>query len=352
MNSGDPPPTLGEFATIPKRVKGTLLPRPTKALQRVHINIAFGDSLSRLGIRYALIFVDRATRYIWVLSLKTLLSQSLIEAFKQFRAEAGGLAVQFCTDCDAKLLSTAVISWLRTNGSDIATAPAGRQSANGLVERNWRTLIEMGRAYLTTKQMPRAFWFSAIQHAARMMNCIPGKIADSITTPFELIHHSPPDSRVWFPIFSVGYFHHTRHGSVARSTFQAQTLEGMAIGRSDTSNAMVFYNPITRQYYEPDMYKLDPTRLPSSVWPNDIKYDGGLFACLYRDDSPDIPEPFPPGSRVVISTTTDGTSTIGTVSAIPLKTHTGHSATDACLVHLDNGSMTQAPIDSMTILHS
>ena len=165
------------------------------------------------------------------MGLKSLHADALISAFAQFRAEASRLAVQFRTDCDTKLLSQQVMCWLRENGLDVASAPAGWQSSNGLVERNWRTMVEMARSYLMDMQMPRAFWFPAIQHAARMMNCIPGKINDALTTPFELLHHSPPDSRLWFPLFSVGYFHHTRDGSVARSGFQAQTIEGIAIGR-------------------------------------------------------------------------------------------------------------------------
>jgi hypothetical protein len=156
--------------------------------------------------------------------------------------------VQFCTDCDAKLLSQQVVSWIHANGSNIASALAGRQLSNELVERPWRTMVEMARAYLTETQMPWAFWFHAISYAARMMNCIPGKVQDVLTTLFELIHHSPPDSRLWFPLFSVGNFHHTRDGLVARLGFQAQTLSGIAIGRSHTSNAMVFYNPKTKQY--------------------------------------------------------------------------------------------------------
>jgi transposase InsO family protein len=339
VNGGDPVPTLGEFATIPKRKRGSQLPRPSRALDRVHIDIVFGDGIGRLGYRYALLFVDRATRYIWVYGLKSLHAEAIISAFSTFRAEAGGLAVQFRTDCDAKLLSQAVVKWLRDHGSDIASAPAGRQSSNGLVERQWRTMLEMARSYLTEKQMPRAFWLSAIQHAARMMNCIPGKVGNFLTTPFELIHHSPPDSRVWFPLFSVGYFNHTRDGSVVRSSFQAQTMEGIAIGRSDTSNAMIFYNPRTRQYYEPDSYKLDPSRLPSTVWPSDITYDGGIFADLYRDSNPNVPEHFPPGTRVQVVLPNSSSPTLGTISTIPLKTTTGAVDDGTYMVLLDEGKL-------------
>lgn len=159
IKGGEPVPSLGEFATIPKCAKGLAIPRPTRALEKVHIDIAFGDGLGKLGFRYALIFVDRATRYIWVFGLKSLHADALIEAFTAFRAEAGCLATHFRTDCDAKLLSHQVGTWLRSQGSDIASAPAGRQSSNGLVERNWRTMVKMARSYLTEKQMPRSFWF-------------------------------------------------------------------------------------------------------------------------------------------------------------------------------------------------
>jgi hypothetical protein len=197
----------------------------------------------------------------------------------------------------------------------------------------------MARSYLTKKQMPRAFWLSTVQHSTHMMNCILGTIQSALTSPFELDHHTPPDSRLWFPLFSVGYFHHQRDGSVARSGFQAQTLEGIAVGQSSTSNAMIFYNPRTSAYYKPDSYKLDPSRLPSTVWPSDITYDGGMFADLYRDTHPHLPEPFSPGSRVVVTGPDTLASNIGTVTAIPLKNSSGHSDPTTYMINLDNGTM-------------
>ena len=74
-------PSLGEFASIPKRARGTPLPRPRRALEKVHIDIVFGDGLGQLGYCYALVFVDRATCYIWVVGLKSLHADALIAAF-------------------------------------------------------------------------------------------------------------------------------------------------------------------------------------------------------------------------------------------------------------------------------
>ncbi len=352
INGGHPTHTLGEFATIPKRKRGDPIPRPTKALEKVHLDIVFGDGIGWLGFRYALQFVDRSTRYIWVFGLKSLHADAIISAFTQFRAEAGCMASHFRTDCDAKLLSHQVVSWLCEHGSDIASSAAGPQSSNGLVERQWRTMVKMARSYLMDKQMPWCYWFQAIQHAARMMNCIPGKVNDALTTPFELIHHSPPDSRLWFPLFSIGYFHHTRDGSVSRSGFQAQTMEGIAVGRSNTSNAMVFYNPTTKQYYEPDTYKLDPSRLPSTAFPKEISYDGGIFAELYRDSNPNIPEPFPPGTSVLVCLHGGSRASEATITNIPLKSDNGSADGKIYMVLFDDGSVSPAHLSELRSITS
>ena len=65
----------------------------------------------------------------------------------------------------------------------------------------------MARAYLTEKQMPKDYWFHAIHHAARMHNQIPAAFNGKLTTPFELVHRVAPDSRTWFPLFSIVYFY-------------------------------------------------------------------------------------------------------------------------------------------------
>jgi hypothetical protein len=39
----------------------------------------------------------------------------------------------------------------------IMSAPAKRQSADGLVESHWKVMVHMARAYLTEKQMPQTF---------------------------------------------------------------------------------------------------------------------------------------------------------------------------------------------------
>ena len=140
----------------------------------------------------------------------------------------------------------------------------------------------------------RDSWYFAVKHSAWMMNMIPGTYWGQLASPFMLVHGVRPDQRTWLPIFSLCYFHHDKDSDASCSKHQAHTLDGIVIGRSSTSNAILIYNPSTQQYYEPDSYRLDAYRLPSSVYPS-IIYGGGLFVSLHRDNSPPALEPYPRG---------------------------------------------------------
>ncbi|EJK48458.1 hypothetical protein THAOC_32741, partial [Thalassiosira oceanica] len=303
-NGGEPLQTLGEVVNQVANKRGGSLPPTKHYLEKVHMDIVFGDVISKLGYRYALLLVDRATKYIWVYGVKSLTAVNIIAALEEFRADAGGLPKQFRCDCDQKLLGGNARRWIYRNNSKVIGAPAGRQSANGLVERAWQTMCSMARAYLTDAGMSRDYWYFAIAHAARMMNYIPGKVEGKLTTSFELVHRVRPDGRTFFPLFSIVYFSLNKSKSTEnapedsgdRSTFMSRSQVGIAVGRSTTTNALRVYSPSTKSYYEPETYKFDPSRRPSNEWPDKIQYDGGLYVNLYRDSHHNkVPEPYPPG---------------------------------------------------------
>ncbi len=205
-------------------------------------------------------------------------------------------------------------------------------------------MVHMARAYLMEKQMPRSFWFYAIVHSALMMNAIPGKFGGKLASPFLLVHGSGHDERTWFPLFSVCYFHQVRDGDIPRSHCQSHTLDGIAIGCSPTSNALLVYNPRTKRYYEPDSYRLDPYRLPSLVYPS-LKYDGGLFCSLLRDENVPTEEPFPPGTRVERLDPSTNMLLAGMVMDIPLSLDSSGSPSYQIL--FDNGTSASIPLSEM-----
>ncbi len=89
------------------------------------------------------------------------------------------------------------------NQSKIISAPAKRQSSNGLVERTWQTLCTMAYAYLPKAQIPHNLWFHTVHHARRTANQIPAKVNGKLITPFDPV---APDSRTWFPLFGIVFF--------------------------------------------------------------------------------------------------------------------------------------------------
>jgi hypothetical protein len=113
--------------------------------------------------------------------------------------------------------------------------------------------------------MPRSFWFWAIRHATRLSNIFPVKYEGKLTTPFELVFNNIPDLRQLFSLFSTTYFSHTKDNGTKRTNLQSHTLQGIAVCYSDVSNGMKIHNPLTKQLYTPNTYRLDEIREPFPI---------------------------------------------------------------------------------------
>ena len=112
----------------------------------------------------------------------------------------------------------------------------------------------MARAYITEKQVGREFWFYTISHAALMTNKDPGRLSRKLTSPFELVHGSRPVSKTWFKLFTIGYWEQDKDNSESQSKTEDQSLDGIAAGRDDKTNTILFYNPLTNSYYQPPAF--------------------------------------------------------------------------------------------------
>ena len=110
-----------------------------------------------------------------------------------------------------------------------------------------------------------------------MLNQVPGWLGRRLTTPFELVHGVKPASSTWFELFSVGYFDHEVENNATKSKLEVQTLAGIAVGRDKKSNTIKFYNPLTKAYYSPPVYKLDEGRLPVTDFPTANVFDQNLI---------------------------------------------------------------------------
>jgi hypothetical protein len=130
-------------------------------------------------------------------------------------------------------------------------------------------------------------------------------------------------------------------------------MDGIVIGHSPTSNTFLVYNPRNRQYYEPDSYRINPYRLPASIYAN-IKYDGGLFCHLLQDNNPHMEEKYPSGTRVKQLDPSTNVLFSGTVMDIPFPATSlspDSLSTDwNYTILFDNGTTSSVPLQEMASL--
>ena len=98
------------------------------------MDITYGDTVAPGGIKFALLIVDRKTRYNFVLPLTDWKSISIINALQKLKIMTGKLPRLVCTDFDPKLLSKNVTTWYHKNQGLILAAPPEQQHHNGLAE--------------------------------------------------------------------------------------------------------------------------------------------------------------------------------------------------------------------------
>ena len=286
---GEVPLTVGNFVNIKRGRRGKKAKIPPVG-HTLCMDIGFGDGISPGGHRYCLVVVDSGSRMCWCYGLRDLsgstVADALLQLFVDMGQDLGHCEVRrVLCDFDPKLMRGQARHLLHRKEIRILSSAPYRQSQNGLVESHWATAVRMARAYLQEANLPKRFWFWALRTAFERMNMIPvevGKNEDGtpkLSTPFELFYRRQPDLRTLFPFGSVGYFRRETDSiegeQHARTKFQAQTFPGIALGRSDETNGMIFWSPETCRFSVSADYKLDTERQVRTHWP-DLLNDGGF----------------------------------------------------------------------------
>jgi hypothetical protein len=350
----EPPLTIGDMATINRNKSGKLLSRPTQALTTVGMDIGYGEGTSPGGHKYALTLVDLATRHVWVYGLRTKGADSVIDALWSFFVDAGGIPQRIRCDFDSSFVKGKVYSFLRRKGIKVGASPPNRQSQNGAVERQWRTATSMARALLVEARMPKRYWFWALREAVIRMNLLPcqaqtpdttaapdfeagefqsfpsesmetarrgSAVPPPLTTPFELFYGLKPDYRTLFQWGCLGYYRRTRDSSGSRGQFDMHSSVGIVLGRSNHTNGMIFWDPVTQRMNVSADYKLDPNASIGTHFPT-VLYDGQISPMVLRGGKNANKEPFPPGSSVQVDI--DGDYFEGIIKSVPLGTEIPH----------------------------
>ena len=177
---------------------------PAHLGDELHIDIGYGCLAGIGGIKYALFIVDCVTRNKYIYGL-TSLKHDITPAIKQLVNDIGRNPGKIVTDYDHKLMVKKVCEYLNDIQCTVASAPPKYQHQNGLVERNWRSIVRMAHSWLNSPLLPSSFWFYAIKRAVEVSNYLPVTLRGQVTTPFELAHYVKPYIRTLLPMFSIAY---------------------------------------------------------------------------------------------------------------------------------------------------
>jgi len=180
------------------------------------------------------------------------------------------------TDFDYKLMGRTIEKHLELNNCQLQSAPPELQSINGVCERNWRSILRMARSWLASALLPSNFWWFALKRATEVSNYIPIKRDATLTTPHELVYGSKPDLRNLLPMFAIAYTSYSSPHS-----YDTQSVKTILVGRSNKSNAVLFYHPTTKQLLTSTRYKLDEVHTAGPAF--GLQYEGGMYINKYID---------------------------------------------------------------------
>ena len=135
--------SVGDVVNIKRRKRGGKVPSPSCALNVVGMDIGYVESGGPEGQKYCLMLVDASTRHTWVYGLSNLKGTSITDALWAFFIDAGGLPTTIQCDFDPRFMGGHVRRLWLTSGITLRSAPPGRQSANGLVDRHRKTACNM-----------------------------------------------------------------------------------------------------------------------------------------------------------------------------------------------------------------
>jgi hypothetical protein len=113
------------------------------------------------------------------------------------------------------------------------------------------------------------------------------------STPMELFYGVKPYYCVLYCFGSLGYFCCTiKSSGKGKSKFSSKSHIRIALGRSDYTNRMMFWDPTTSSFSISANFRLDPNRGLGDPFPG-IHYDGAISPSVISGNTPPR-EPFPP----------------------------------------------------------
>nr|GEU55638.1 zinc finger, CCHC-type [Tanacetum cinerariifolium] len=175
-------------------------PKKAKVRSTLPLDLVYGDLCGPIspqtpsGKKYIFLLVDDYSRYMWVyiLSMKDQAFDTFKEYKKTIENELRTTLKMLRTDRGGEFTSNEFTQYCKQNGiARQLTAPYSPQK-NGVVERRNKTIMSTIRCMMKATNMPQNFWAEAVRHAIYILNSVPTKALDDITT-YEAIKQRKPN---------------------------------------------------------------------------------------------------------------------------------------------------------------
>lgn len=227
---------------------------------RIHSDIAGPiDPISHLGKRYFILFKDECSNFrtAYTLRSKEEAHDSIPKAIAYFKSLSNRKLSCLITDNGSVYTSKRTQDLLSRELVRHITSPAYYPAANGFIERDMRTVMEMTRTLLNdAPHIPKTLWDEALRTSIYRLNRT-ASTALPTTTPYELMLKRKPRVDYFRAFGSLGY---------------SKTLEKKRSGyqKKLEDRAKVCY--LVGYEYDYTYRILDPTRLKVEI-SKDIVFD-------------------------------------------------------------------------------
>ena len=216
------------------------------------------------GSLYFITFKDEATAFRAVYFMKN--KSDALQCFKQFLTDVSchtkWNVKKLRTDNGREYVNQGFREFLLEKGIIHEKTPAYSPALNGIAERENRTLVEMARAMIISKNLPLRLWAEAVHCAAYVMNRVPNR-KEITTTPFESWFERKPDVS-HFRIFGSTAFVHIP--SQLRRKLDPTSRRAIFVGYGPSDKLFRVYDPHKRNIETVRDIKFQETLPPKLVF--------------------------------------------------------------------------------------
>ncbi|MCO5583107.1 hypothetical protein L7F22_037015 [Adiantum nelumboides] len=200
------------------------------------------------GHLYFATFIDDFTRFCWVFGLKE--KSDVFLAFRKFVLMAENACerklVTLRTDRGGEYMSHEFSAFMHSHGIVHQCTTPYTPQQNGVAERRNRTLMEMARCMLKSKDLSSRFWLEAAMCANYVRNRCPIKALKSMIA-YEAWNGRVPVVTHMRIFGSLAYVHVPAH---QRHKLEAKALKCIFVGYSSESKGYQLYVPSTQKIIE------------------------------------------------------------------------------------------------------